>query len=108
MSNSSSNGSNSLQHSSSSFESTSSDHTPSPPPSPMQPPLPFSIHPLPSQVFIPKEVAPFNWSDEEEDNSKELRLRAKEEAEEAVTAAFMNAPIRCRRRPKTWLVKLGV
>ena len=61
MSNSSSSGgSNSLQHSLISFKSASTDHTPSPPPSPVHPPLPFPIHLLPPQIFIPKEVAPFN------------------------------------------------
>ena len=83
MSNSSSDGSNSPQHSSSSFESASSDHTPSPLPSPVHPPLPFPIHPLPPQVFIPEEVAPFDWSDKEEENSEELWLRAEKEVEEA-------------------------
>ena len=80
-------------------KSASNDHTPSPPPSPVHPPLPFPIHPLPPHVFIPKEVAPFDWSDEVE-NSKELRLRVEEEAEEAVTAAFLDAPTRRRRRQR--------
>ena len=31
-----------------------------PPPSPLHPSLPFPIHPLPPQTFIPEEVAPFN------------------------------------------------
>ena len=98
MSNSSSDGSNSLQHSLSSLGSVSSEHTHSPPPSPMHPPLPFPIHPLPPQVFIPEEVAPFNWSDEEGEDSEDLWLRAEEEAEDAVTTAFLDAPTRCRRR----------
>ena len=60
----------------------------------MHPPLPFLIHPLPPQVFIPKEVTPFNWSDEEQKDSKELRLKAEEDAEDATTATFMDAFIR--------------
>ena len=35
-----------------------------------------------------------------EENSKELRLRAEEEAEEAVTAAFLDAPTQRRRRQR--------
>ena len=98
MSNPSSDGSNSPKHSSSSFESDSNDHTPSLPPSPVHPPLPFPIHLLLPQVFIPKEVAPFNWSDEEEENLEELQLKAEENVKEAATAAFMAAPIRHKRR----------
>ena len=98
MSNSSSDGSNSLQHSLSSLGSVSSEHTHSPPPSPMHPPLLFPIHPLPPQVFILEEVASFNRSDEEGEDSKDLRLKAEEEAEGAVTTAFLDAPTHCRRR----------
>ena len=100
MSNPSSDGSNSPKHSSSSSESASSDHPPSPPPRLVHPPLPFPIHPLTPQVFIPKEVAPFNWSDEEEENSKELRLKAEENTKEAATTVFMAAPIRHKRRQR--------
>ena len=64
------------------------------------PRFPFPIHPLPPQVFILEEVAPFDWSDEEEENSKELQLRAKDDAEDAATVAFMDAPTRCRRRQR--------
>ena len=90
--------SNSPKHSSSSSESASSDCTPSPPPSLVLPPLPFPIHPLPPQVFIFEEVAPFDWSNEEEQNSEEFWLRAKDDVEDAATAAFMDAPIRRKRR----------
>ena len=100
MSNSSFDGFDSPWHSSSSLESASGDHTPSPPQSSMHPPLPFPIHPLPPQVFILEEVAPFDQSGGEKENSKELRLRAKEKAEEAATAAFLNAPTRRRRRQR--------
>ena len=91
---SSSGGSNSLQHFSISSESASTDHTPSPPPSPVHHPLPFPIHPLPPQIFIPKEVVPFNWSDEKGEDFEELRLVA----EDAVTTTFLRAPIRHKRR----------
>ena len=64
-----------------------------PPPSPVHHPLPF-----PPQVFILEEVAHFNWSDEEGEDSEELRLRTEEEAEEAATTGFLNAPACCRRR----------
>ena len=64
----------------------------------MLPPLPFPIHPLPPQVFISKEVAFFDWRNEEEQNSEEFWLRAKDDVEDAATAAFMDAPIRRKRR----------
>ncbi|XP_050253418.1 uncharacterized protein LOC126699558 [Quercus robur] len=76
MSNPSSAGSNSPEHSLGSSESASSDHPPSPPPSPVHPPLLFPIHPLPPQVFIPEE------------------LKAEEDVEDAAIAAFKDAPIR--------------
>ena len=89
MSNPSSASFNSPKHSSGSFESASSDHPPSPPPSPVHP-LSLFPFPLPPQVFIPEEVAPFNWSDDEKEDSEELRLKAEEDA---TTAAFMDSPI---------------
>ena len=55
---------------------------------------------MPAQIFIPEEVAPFNWNDEEGEDSKELQLVAEEEAEDVATAAFLKAPIRRRRRWK--------
>ena len=97
MSNSSSSGgSNSLQHFSISSESASTDHTPSPPPSPVHPPLLVPIHPLPPRIFIPEEVVPFNWNDEKGEDSEELRLAA----EDAVTTAFLRAPIHHKRRQR--------
>ena len=77
MSNLSSASSNSPKHSLGSFESASCDHPPSPPPNPMHPPILFPIHSLPPQVFIPEEVASFNWSDREQEDSEELRWRLK-------------------------------
>ena len=64
----------------------------------MHPPVLFPIHPLPPQVFILEEVASFNRSDEEGEDSKDLRLKAEEEAEGAATTAFLDAPTHCRRR----------
>ena len=98
MSNPSSVSSNSPKHSSSSFESASTNYPPSRLPSLVHLPLPFPFHPLPPQVFILNEVALFNWSDNEEEDSEELRLKAKEDVEDAATAALMDAPIRRRRR----------
>ena len=103
MSNLSSIGSNSPKHTSSSSESAPSSldkNIPSPPPSPVHPPLPFPIFSLPPQVFILEEVAPFNWSDEENEDSEELRLKAEEDAKEAALVAFIRAPSRRRRRRK--------
>ena len=98
MSNLSSASSNSPKHSLGSFESASSDHPPSPPPNPMHPPILFPIHSLPPQVFIPEEVASFNWSDKEQEDSEELQLKAEEDVEDAATAAFKDALIRRKRR----------
>ena len=101
MSNLSSVGSNSPKDTSSSSESalsSSDNNIPSPPPRPMHPLLPFPILPLPPQVFILEEVAPFNWSDEEKEDSEELWLKDEEDAEEAVLVAFIRAPSRRRRR----------
>ena len=43
-------------------------------------------------------MLPFDWSNEEEQNSKEFWLKAKDDVEDAATAAFMDAPIRRKRR----------
>ena len=83
---------NSPIHTSSSFEgapSSPDNNIPSPPPSPVHPPLLLPIFPLPPQVFILGEVPPFNWSEDEEEDSEELWLRAEEEAEGAEYNAFM-------------------
>ena len=61
---------------------------------------PRPIHPLPPQDFILKEVTPFNWSVDKEEDSKELQLKAEEDAEDTLTAAFMDAPIRRRRKQR--------
>ena len=100
MSNPSFAGSNSPKHSLGSSKSASNDHPPSPPPSPVHPPLPFPIHPLPHQVFIPEEVAPFNWSDEEQEDLEELWLKVEEDVKDAVIVAFMDTPIKRRRRQR--------
>ena len=99
MSNLSSACSNSPKHTLSSFKdapSSLNDNIPSPPPSPTHPPLHFPIFPPPPQVFILKEVYPFDWSNDEEKDSKELRQKAKEEAEEAEYNAFMSSLPRSR------------
>ena len=68
-----------------------------PPTIPPPPPLSFPIFLLPFQTFIPQEVQPWEGSEEEEEKDLEaLRLKAKEDAEDA----FMGNVPRGRRRRK--------
>ena len=63
--------------------------------------LPFPIFPLPPQVFLSQEVQPWEGGEENEgEDSKELRLKAKKDVEDKARNILMRALSRRKRRRK--------